>query len=293
MHQHKTKNAYNLVYIKLFACIVCKKSVKIIQCTFQKPIDLAILFVYNRNVINQNTEEKEVQHMPDVKLSVDEIYNQLVDEICYLEYLPGDSMSEHLLCERFGISRTPIRAVLQRLAFTGHVQIHSKKGTIITPIDFDIVSQMIYQRIAVETKILIDFIKIGDAYDIEAVNHLILESIKVKESMDVSPSNQQMMQFYDIDNRMHKVWYASTHKLYLWDAFVRQNAHYCRFKALDMKNKHNYEELISEHETLFHMIRNKDLSGVEDAVAAHFNGGVKRLGNRIFTDLSYLFVTKD
>ena len=227
------------------------------------------------------------------KLSINEIYTLLVNEICYLKHLPGDVLSEHLLCQRFGLSRTPVRSVLQRLEHTGYVTINSPKGTTVTTIDFDIVSQMIYQRIAVETKVLIDFIKIGNAYDIEAVNHLILESIKIKDSMDASPTDQQMMEFYDIDNNMHKVWFSSTNKLYIWNMFVRENAHYSRFKALDMKNQQNYDELIAEHKVLFNMIRNKDFAGIEESVSAHVNGGVKRLGNRIFTDLSYLFVKKD
>ncbi|MBN1776659.1 MAG: GntR family transcriptional regulator [Clostridiales bacterium] len=231
--------------------------------------------------------------MTENKLSTNEIYTLLVNEICYLKHLPGDVLSEHLLCQRFGLSRTPVRGVLQRLQQTGYVTISSNKGTTVTSIDFNIVSQMIYQRIAVETKVLIDFIKIGNAYDIEAVNHLILESIKLKDSMDISPTDQQMMEFYDIDNNMHKVWFSSTNKLYIWDMFVRQNAHYSRFKALDMKNKQNYDELIAEHKALFDLIRNKDITGIEESLSAHLNGGVKRLGNRIFTDLSYLFVKKD
>jgi len=238
-------------------------------------------------------KKSEVYIMAENKLSANEIYTLLVNEICYLKHLPGDVLSEHLLCQRFGLSRTPVRGVLQRLEHTGYVTINSKKGTTVTSIDFDIVSQMIYQRIAVETKVLMDFIKISNAYDLEVVNHLILESIKLRNSMDASPTDQQMMAFYDIDNNMHKVWYASTNKLYIWDMFVRENAHYSRFKALDMKNKHNYDELIAEHKALFDMIRNKDISGIEESVSAHLNGGVKRLGNRIFTDLSYLFVKKD
>lgn len=45
----------------------------------------------------------------------DELYHILEDEICSLKILPGEALSENQLCKRFGVSRTPIRSVLQRL----------------------------------------------------------------------------------------------------------------------------------------------------------------------------------
>ena len=46
----------------------------------------------------------------------DEIYKTLEGEIIELKILPGEVLSENQLCKRFGVSRTPIRSVLQRLA---------------------------------------------------------------------------------------------------------------------------------------------------------------------------------
>lgn len=43
----------------------------------------------------------------------DELYHILEDEICALKILPGEALSENQLCKRFGVSRTPIRSVLQ------------------------------------------------------------------------------------------------------------------------------------------------------------------------------------
>lgn len=53
----------------------------------------------------------------------DELYHILEDEICALKILPGEALSENQLCKRFGVSRTPIRSVLQRLEQNRFVQI--------------------------------------------------------------------------------------------------------------------------------------------------------------------------
>ena len=90
----------------------------------------------------------------------DELYHILEDEICALKILPGEALSENQLCKRFGVSRTPIRSVLQRLEQNRFVQIIPCKGTIVTPIDLDIVDQIVYQRTAVESTVLRDFIQV-------------------------------------------------------------------------------------------------------------------------------------
>ena len=70
----------------------------------------------------------------------DELYHILEDEICALKILPGEALSENQLCKRFGVSRTPIRSVLQRLEQNRFVQIIPCKGTIVTAIDTGVVT---------------------------------------------------------------------------------------------------------------------------------------------------------
>ncbi len=43
------------------------------------------------------------------------IYQILKKEILDLTLKPGQSISEHEICNRFSVSRTPVRTVLQRL----------------------------------------------------------------------------------------------------------------------------------------------------------------------------------
>ena len=51
----------------------------------------------------------------ETALNNDEIYAVLESEIVSLKISPGEILTEKALCERFNVSRTPIRGVLQRL----------------------------------------------------------------------------------------------------------------------------------------------------------------------------------
>ena len=69
------------------------------------------------------------------RISKSEIYTTLRKRICVLEYQPGSRLNERELAQEFGVSRTPLRAVLQRLENDGLISSQHGHGTIVTPID--------------------------------------------------------------------------------------------------------------------------------------------------------------
>ena len=86
-----------------------------------------------------------------------EIYEVLEREIIDLTIRPGSSLSENPLCARFGAPRTLIRVVLQKLQEKGLVKIVPYKGTTVTRLNREIVDELIYERTAVEARVLRDF----------------------------------------------------------------------------------------------------------------------------------------
>lgn len=73
---------------------------------------------------------------PQRRIQLDDIHKQLRDRICLLEYLPGSLLREGDLAAEFGVSRTPIREVLQRLALEDLVESKNGVGTIVTALDY-------------------------------------------------------------------------------------------------------------------------------------------------------------
>ena len=52
----------------------------------------------------------------------------------------------------------------------------------------------------------------------------------------------------------------------------------------------NYDEIISEHTAILNAIENKDVHSIESLVQAHLNGGIRRLGEQIFTTYKHYFL---
>jgi DNA-binding GntR family transcriptional regulator len=67
---------------------------------------------------------------------VAKVYEALKHDILDLVLAPGSALDETRIAERFGLSRTPIREALVRLAADGLVATLPNRNTIVAPIDF-------------------------------------------------------------------------------------------------------------------------------------------------------------
>ena len=175
-----------------------------------------------------------------------EIYAVLEREIIDLTIRPGSPLSENPLCARFGAPRTLIRMVLQRLKESGLVRIVPYKGTTVTRLNRRIVDELIYERTAVEAKVLRDFTKL-----------------------------------YEADRLLHETWFAAMDKMYLWSTLQNAHADYSRFRMLDTMTTGGLDEVIADHRNLLNAIERCDLAAFEPLVERHLYGGIRRLGSKL------------
>lgn len=83
------------------------------------------------------------------RISLDEIHETIRDRICLLEYAPGSLLREAELAAEFGVSRTPIREILQRLAQEGLVKSRNGVGTLVQPLDFGEIEDIYEMRLRI------------------------------------------------------------------------------------------------------------------------------------------------
>lgn len=81
----------------------------------------------------------------------DEVYEQLKRDVAEFNLVPGDRFTENELCERLGVSRTPVRQALIRLQQEGYVEVLFRAGWRVLPFDFDQFEQLYDLRMVLET----------------------------------------------------------------------------------------------------------------------------------------------
>ncbi len=81
----------------------------------------------------------------------EQVYAQIKSELHDFLWVPGDRFSEADIGARLGVSRTPVREALFRLRNEGFLEVESKAGWFVKPIDFERLDQLYDLRIVLET----------------------------------------------------------------------------------------------------------------------------------------------
>lgn len=215
----------------------------------------------------------------------EEMYQILQREILTLALPPGEFIFENTLCERFGVSRTPVRSVLQRLSLEGLVQIHPYKGTQVALLSFLEIRQYIFMRIAVESMVLREFAPACTPILLEKIRYIIR-----KQEVLLQEDALAQKYFYQLDSDLHEIWFAQTQNPVLWQMMQKAQVHYTRFRLLDLRQKEHMEEIVQDHQRLLYLLENKQTDQLEGFIKAHLYGGIKRLTPFLLDEYSHYFL---
>lgn len=87
---------------------------------------------------------------PAVRSRADEVYAEVKRDIGEFRLVPGYRFSENELCERLGVSRTPVRQALVRLQQEGLIEVLFRSGWRVLPFDFERFEQLYELRMVIE-----------------------------------------------------------------------------------------------------------------------------------------------
>ncbi|WP_457425507.1 GntR family transcriptional regulator [Roseateles sp. P5_E7] len=87
---------------------------------------------------------------PEAASLTDQAYARLKQMIFDFQLMPGDRVSETELAQRVAVSRTPLRAALQRLEREGFLNLLPRLGWQVAPLDFDVMDELYDLRTLIE-----------------------------------------------------------------------------------------------------------------------------------------------
>ena len=216
------------------------------------------------------------------------VYQVLKKEILDLELKPGQLIKENEICERFSVSRTPVRDALRLLQAEGFVITVPYRGIYVTLLNLSIIKQMIYMRVAVETMVMRDFSKIATPLMMEDIYYMLRKQKALIQTPDFKPE-----QFYRLDAEMHKIWFEATKKEKIWEYLQSQQLHYTRFRMLDFVTETDFTRIIQEHENIISLMEKKDIVEMEAALKDHLYFSMKRMRYQIDVEYREYFEEED
>ena len=128
--------------------------------------------------------------------SVDEIYRALRERICLLDLEPGARLREEALAGEFGVSRTPIRQVLDRLEFERLVVQQPGAGASVAPVDMKSIRDVWALRLKVAELV-------GDFVRLPAPPAIVEELTSVRDELDDIRRSRDVRALGALYNRYH------------------------------------------------------------------------------------------
>ncbi len=115
-----------------------------------------------------------------------EIYQTIKSRILCLDYAPGCILNEKVLVKEFGVSRTPLREVLNRLEWDRLVRVLPRTGTMVAEIEFQQIMNTFQVRLGVE----------------EMIGKLAAEHISEEQLQQLSTLQEQCEKLLDKKDKM-------------------------------------------------------------------------------------------
>lgn len=206
----------------------------------------------------------------------EQIHSTLEREILEGSLPGGTQLDEQLLAERFGVSRTPAREALIRLAAIGLVELRPRQGAVVSSVslrDYVAFSEILVQLEALAARLATRRMSPGEIGELEAALASCSEAAGAVDPEAYRRANA----------RFHEVIYAGCRNQILAREIRIIRARMRGLRDLRFENPARMRDSFAEHTAICTAIRNADENAAADAMALHISTGSRSLEDIIAT----------
>ncbi|WP_223569730.1 GntR family transcriptional regulator [Pseudomonas sp. BF-R-26] len=202
-----------------------------------------------------------------MKNSKSTLYNDLKRQILTMELDPDEALGEVAISERYGLSRTPVREVFQRLAGDGYVDIRENRGARVIPMNhstlrsFFLVAPMIFAAIG---RLAVQNFKQRQLVDLKETQRRFRDAT---QSRDARVMVEQKNRFHAIMGEMAGNQYLELSLKRLLIDLARIG--YSLFRPLDQDAERRFQLSVDQHDSFIAAIEGRDEGAVVALVFKH------------------------
>lgn len=215
--------------------------------------------------------------------AADQIYRPLRDAIISGGFRPREALSESRICLMFGVSRSPVRIALTRLAEDGLVDVFPQRGSFVAPIKLRQVKEGHFARVALELALLREAALRWSPRSGDFLRDALKQQKKHARQGDV-------WSFHVADEQFHRGFAAIGGLDGVWDTVQGVKTHLDRVRHLANPVEGHMERVIAEHEAIVAALDVGNTGDAVEALRAHLDSlhstisRLKPLHEDYFTD---------
>ncbi|CAB3633030.1 MAG: GntR family transcriptional regulator [Achromobacter pulmonis] len=217
--------------------------------------------------------------MPSPKLRLDrsrhaapQVFEHLRDQIMSLDLAPGTPLSRVTLAETYGVSQTPIRDALMKLAEEALVEIYPQHTTVVSRIDIAAARQAHFLRRSIELEIVHLLAQKPDALLIQRLQASI-------ERQRVCLAAGEYPQFMAADQAFHRDMHVAAGVSALWDMEQRYSGHVDRLRRLHLPEAGKAARIMDDHQRVLDAIAAGDAARAQQALREHLSGTLNQVAD--------------
>lgn len=214
------------------------------------------------------------------------VLDTITDWIQYVQLKPGDVINENALAEKLGVSRTPIREAVLLLAGERLVDVYPQRGTYVARVDLNLVKELIYLRLTVESRVLKELAEKKPSVFPVVEKTLYMQELAIK--------NGNTSEYVKYDYQFHKeLFYLAGHSE-IWYAIERNLMHCTRFRVLGwLSVESEIKRTMQEHRDIAHYLEKGDGKSLEKVLEVHHDSNLKRYADKIVRENEDYFINVD
>ena len=201
-----------------------------------------------------------------------EVVARLRDLIIHGEMAPGERISERLLCERFAISRTPLRESLKVLAAEGLVELLPHLGARVAEFRSEDVVHLFEMMGALEA--LSGELAAGRMTELE-----LSELTAVHNRMTVAYAQRDLPTYFDCNQEIHERIVAAARNPVLRDAYTTLSGRIRRARYVANMSDERWAAAMHEHEAMIVALRARDAAGMAQILRQHLRNKCEAVVN--------------
>lgn len=212
------------------------------------------------------------------------VYEQLRAQIISLAIPPGAALSENDLAKTFGVSRTPVREALLRLADELLVEIVPKSGTTVSRIPYFQLTEAIIIRKALEE------VAVRAACERATKSQLTTIWACVERQREADTAGNRDA-FHDADEAFHAAISDAAGYPGIWQLVKQVKVQVDRYRRLTLPQSGRMGRVIKEHAAIATALEKRDADRALAAMRGHLEGLEHSLPN--IRDLNPDFFVED
>jgi DNA-binding GntR family transcriptional regulator len=227
-------------------------------------------------VATKNAQEKA---MP--QSVVDRVHRELRSMAMTFRFLPGERLNEAILAKELGVSRTPLREALNRLATEGFLTFSANNGFFRKPLDVKEVFDLYEFRMHLE----LSAVKLAVE---RATDEQILEIEKFAAESAQEVPGRTIDELVTLDEQFHEMLMKLSGNVQMLNSLRNINARIQFVRWLDMTERRS--ETQSQHKEIVAALRKRDRSESERLISDHIAHRIDQIFEKVEKSYGRIFV---